>query len=572
MGDRTLDKLDFKKIYENKPLFYGIIAGVVIFLALAMVVSITTSISSTNRNKGVVSEKIIKDPLELFTTDKIGLAIEVQALLAREGIDASRKVDGTKSVVYLANYTMSERDRALLAIVKSGLVDQHVGLEIFDKGDFTSTKEDKKIRLVRAINGELARLIRKIPPIENAQVFVSIPEQTLFASKQKPITATVQITLPSGERLDNMKVKAITNLLLGAVQDLQADNISITDTNGNVYNSIISDSDDALSKIEENDKYMQTKVSQQLDRLVGKGNYVVTVSTFLTQAPVEKTSIIYNPNEKTSVSEQGFTESLGDDSSDVNSATSAVSTYLPYGLPNSGSNSSQNRSYTRRATETQYGVSKTQINEYAKAGVIENISIAVSLEQSAVPLSMTMSELKSIIASAASPLVNPDDVAIAFIDSSDTALAPDRPNELPRPEESGNHWWVVGLALLGGLGFGLKHIMSRVRKESEKQEEELEFLREMTQRQQKQLEDVNTKAVELIQRQELMAQNLIEQQSMQAIQAQQAQARATVQTAPKPQPSQNPRDIDNLISDLSGDFDDLGEDVVIDNLRKWIDS
>ena len=59
---------------------------------------------------------------------------------------------------------MSERDRALLAIVKSGLMDQNVGLEIFDKGDFTSTKEDKRIRLIRAVNGELSRLIPQNPP------------------------------------------------------------------------------------------------------------------------------------------------------------------------------------------------------------------------------------------------------------------------------------------------------------------------------------------------------------------------------------------------------------------------
>ena len=158
-------------------------------------------------------------------------------------------------------------------------MDEHKGLELFDKGDFTATKDDKKIRLVRAINGELSRLIRKIPPIENAQVFVSIPEQTFFAQNQKPITATVQLTMPSGERLDNMKIKAISNLLLGAVHGLQADNISITDTNGNVYNSIIGASDDAIAKIEENDKYMQAKVSAQLDKLVQKGNYVETVTT-----------------------------------------------------------------------------------------------------------------------------------------------------------------------------------------------------------------------------------------------------------------------------------------------------
>lgn len=77
-------------------------------------------------------------------------------------MSTERALDGTKSKIYLAEYTPSQRDRALLTIVKSGLVDQNVGLEIFDKGDFTSTKEDKRIRLARAINGELARLIRKM--------------------------------------------------------------------------------------------------------------------------------------------------------------------------------------------------------------------------------------------------------------------------------------------------------------------------------------------------------------------------------------------------------------------------
>ena len=158
---------------------------------------------------------------------------------------------------------------------------------MFDKGDFQSTKDDKRIRLMRAINGELAKLIRKIDPIDNAQVFISVPEQTMFSANQKPVTATVQVQLPPDRSLDPIKVKAIQNLLMGAVQGLKAENISITDTNGRVYASIIDGADDALAKIQENDSYMQQKVSAQLDRLVGKGNHVVTVSTFLTQAPVK---------------------------------------------------------------------------------------------------------------------------------------------------------------------------------------------------------------------------------------------------------------------------------------------
>ena len=241
--------MDFQKILANKPLLYGIIGGLVVVLALFLTVGIVVSSNNSGGPKAV-KEKVIDQPLDLLTTDNLGKAIEIQALLAREGITADRRMDGQKSVLYLKKYTMTQRDRALLAIVKSGLVDQNIGLEIFDKGDFTSTKEDKRIRLTRAINGELSRLIRKIPPIENASVFVSIPEQVMFEQDQKPITATVQIVMPSGDKLDNMKVKAIRNLLLGSVNGLEAENISITDTNGNVYDSIASADDDMLAKLE----------------------------------------------------------------------------------------------------------------------------------------------------------------------------------------------------------------------------------------------------------------------------------------------------------------------------------
>ncbi|MBR2385737.1 hypothetical protein IKA92_00390, partial [bacterium] len=262
--------MNFQELLKDKKVLYTAI-GVIVAVVLAIIISVGISSGSSkgaNGSRAVVEEKKIKEPLKLFTTDNIGKAVEIQALLAREGITAYTGENGSKVEVYLKEYKMSERDRAILAIVKSGLIDEHIGLEIFDKGDFTSTKEDKKIRLIRAINGELSRLVRKIPPIENAQVFVSIPEQSMFQSRQKPITATVQLVIPSGERLDSLKIKAITNLLLGAVNDLKVENISITDTNGNVYNSIIDTENDMLGKIQENDKYMQNKVSAQLDKVL----------------------------------------------------------------------------------------------------------------------------------------------------------------------------------------------------------------------------------------------------------------------------------------------------------------
>lgn len=577
--------MDFQKLMENKPVFYGIIAGITA-IVIVLIIVVAVSVARPANKSGQVNApapKVIQEDISLLTTDKIGLAIEVQALLARNGIKARRVLDGTKSQIILSTkdkITEDQRDIAILKIVESGLADEHVGLEIFDTGDFTSTKEDKRIRLIRAMNGELARLIRKIPPIKNAQVFVSVPEQSLFARDQKPITATVQIQLDVGERLDNMKIKAITNLLLGAIQGLKAEDIAITDTNGNVYASIIGGANDALAKIEENDRYMQQKVAQQLDRLVGKGNYVVTVSTFLTQAPVEKSSIIYDPTSKAAVTEQGFTERLGDNTNDINSAINAVSVYLPYGVPTSGQNSSQDRKYVRQAHETQYGVTKTQVNEYMQEGAIEEISIAVSLEQSAIPMSMTIQDLKTLIAHAASPLVDPENVSIAFVESTNPILAPDSPNRLPKPEESGNHWWVVGLALLIGLGFGLRYLAMRVKKEAQRHQEELEQLRQKAKEQEKQLKDVNTKAQELIQRQAAMAQNLLEQQNLQKLQAQQAQAAAQaaqaaqgapVQTEQKPKKTKD-ADIEDAISELAADYSSVDDMEAIEKLKSWIEA
>ena len=48
------------------------------------------------------------------------------------------------------------------------------------------------------MNGELARLIKQIKPIQNATVFISIPESSSMFEEQKPKTATVQIVIPNG--------------------------------------------------------------------------------------------------------------------------------------------------------------------------------------------------------------------------------------------------------------------------------------------------------------------------------------------------------------------------------------
>ena len=304
-----------------------------------------------------------------------------------------------------------------------------------------------------------------------------------------------------------------------------------------------------LAKLEENDQYMQAKVKTQLDKLIGKGNYAVTVSTYLRQSPMQKDAIDFDPTKKTSLTEQTFSEGLGDQTRDTNKGISAVSVYLPNGLPANNADSAQNRSYSRTARESQYGVPKIQTSELVKPGTIEDISIAVTLEESAIPANMTLEELKVLIAKAASPKAKAENVEIAFSDSVDPFLAGDKPESLPKPDSTGNPWWIAIALILIGLGIGLKFLSDRVKAAQQKQKEEIEMLREKTQDQEKQIRDVNLKAAELIERQTQLAQGMLEQK----------QARRTIP------------ELNATLSDIAAELEGLDNEDVADHVKSWIE-
>lgn len=163
-----------------------------------------------------------------------------------------------------------------------------------------------------------------------------------------------------------------------------------------------------------------------------------------------------------------------------------------------------------------------------------------------------MEELKGLIASAASPKVKPENVNIAFSDSVDPYLASDKPENLPKPDETGNPWWIaIALTVLGLFG-GLNYISAKVKATQERQVQELDMLREKSYEQDMQLRDVNLKAAELIEKQAQMAQGLIEQQQREiAIPAAGA--------------------FDNAIMDLKTDLDEIDDDEVGEKIKSWIE-
>jgi flagellar biosynthesis/type III secretory pathway M-ring protein FliF/YscJ len=320
-----------------------------------------------------------------------------------------------------------------------------------------------------------------------------------------------------------------------------------------VYNSLVDAQSEMLERLQQNDKYMQEKVQAQLNRLIGSGKYVATVSTFLKQAPVERFTISYDPEKKAAVNEQTFSEGLGDQTTDVNKNTNAVSVYLPNGLPAGSSDSSQNRSYSRTAKETQYGVTKVQTNEYMSPGAIEEISIAVTLEKDALPVELTINELKELVAHAASPKADPDNVTIAFADSLDPFMAGDKNVKAPIKAEHGNPWWLAIALLAFGLLLGHKALTQKIKSAKEIQQEEITNLRQQNEAQEKQIRDLSKNAADMIEKQSQLQQGLIEQQN---------------RTVAIPTSG---AEIREALRELKKEFDGVDEGDVGERIRSWIE-
>lgn len=498
-----------QELLQNRRLLAVVGGAVVLILLLVIGIPLMSGGNSGGKDG---ARKLEETERILATVDTMGRAIEIQALLAREKIDLIREdVEGGKATLrFEENATTDERDRALVTLVQSGLMDKNVGLEIFDKTDLTASREEKRIKLVRARNGELARLIRKIDPIQDASVFISMPEPTIFKRDMVPPTATVQVTLASGENLTRDKVRSIINLLVGSIEGLDAKHVSLTDTNGRVYNSVLDTTDELMDKLQERDHYMEQKVHEQLDKLLGANQYVATVSTYLREASKSQMQLNYNPDQSTVMKSSKFEENLNSESHGSNSAAGPVSSYVPAEIDVTGSGSSQaERGYQRNGQELEYNNGKTQTNEEFVPGMIEDITVAVTVDAGAFPSGMSMEDFQTLIARTASPLVNPENVTVVI--GKPEALTPLTPAQNENPfiaALSGIPWW---LWVIAGGGVALIFLMLFVAALSKpkvpteqitQQQKEIEQLRELAQNQSQQIQQSQQQTQEMLQAQQ----------------------------------------------------------------------
>lgn len=263
---------------------------------------------------------------------------------------------------------------------EGGMVGSGIGFEIFDAVKVGQTDFVQKINYQRALQGELSRTISEFPNVESARVHLVIPQRSLFIEEQQKPSASVVLKLKNPSRkMDQKEVQGMVNMLVMAVEGLDKDHVSITDSLGK---PLYFPNEDNLAGLSVTQREYKLKVEQGLERridellipLIGQGKVIAKVNVDLDFNQKTIRREIYDPNSSVIRSEQRSEETnrgqsnLESGSPDVNfrgdGPNGAVST----------------QEGTRETRTTNYEINREEQNIVGEVGQINRMTVAVVVD------------------------------------------------------------------------------------------------------------------------------------------------------------------------------------------------
>ena len=154
--------------------------------------------------------------------------------ISQENVEAYVSDDGYISV---ADKDTARKMRSIL--ISEGLVPSNIDpFAGYYERSWSTTDAEQNVRLKNAITQSLKQHLEAISDISAAFVTIVLPDNALFAADQKPVSASVilKTTPNSSIALDRKRVLGIQRLILSAVEGLSAENLTISDAEGNILN------------------------------------------------------------------------------------------------------------------------------------------------------------------------------------------------------------------------------------------------------------------------------------------------------------------------------------------------
>jgi flagellar M-ring protein FliF len=318
---------------------------------------------------GIINWASAPDYVPLFSNLPPDDAGKIADWLNENNIEYKLEQGGSRILV-----TRENQYQARIQLAQEGLPGKRsTGYEIFDETNLGMSEFVQKLNFRRALEGELSRTIESIDEIEQARVHIVIPEQALFREKEQQPTASVALKLQ--KTISQDQVLGISHLIASAVEGLDANEITIIDSRGNVLSNM-SEKDPLVAMTTtqmrlkaDTEENLTKKVETMLTQLLGPEKSIVRVSVDLDFTRMESMSENYDPDQ-TAVRSEEIIESSST-KNDQNQLNPVDPTQPPLG---------KSDEVTETNSITNYEVSKTVTNTFSSAGGIERISASVLID------------------------------------------------------------------------------------------------------------------------------------------------------------------------------------------------
>lgn len=269
-----------------------------------------------------------------------------------------------------------------LTISSAGLPSSsQTGYSLLDKEGVTTSEFKQQVDYQRAIEGELANTMQSITGVNAASVHLAIPQQDVFNDGTQKPTAAVLLTTAAGTQLTSQQVQSIVYLVSSSVPNMDANSVTVSDSNGTVLaapGSGVTDAAGNSTQTQATAAYnnrLSTELQTMINAAVGAGHAVVTVNADLDFNKTSTTKKSYTHDPKAPpISKQTTTEKYTGNQA-ANGGT------LGTGSATSGTTGGGG-SYTKGSDTVDNALgTSTETTENAP-GAIKKLSIAVLLDGS----------------------------------------------------------------------------------------------------------------------------------------------------------------------------------------------
>ena len=307
-------------------------------------------------------------------------AATISQALSAAGIKYDAKGDGSTIMVPRDKVASTRLMLSSKGLPTSG----SVGYEIFDNASaLGQTDFVQQLNRQRALEGELARTIRSLDGVTFARVQLVLPKHQLFEDQEEQPSASVVIGVGGREPASD-QVRALQNLVAGAVPNLKPERVTIVDQNSKMLGggdgSAEADAaaNDHRNATEEN---VKKRIKELVEGVVGPGNARVQVTADVDLDQVTTQEEKFDPDGSGGIVRSTQTSGENSKQADANNGGPSTASANVPGTPGApGSTTSNGTSSDQNTETTNYEISKITKTTVAMPGAVKKLSVAVAVD------------------------------------------------------------------------------------------------------------------------------------------------------------------------------------------------